>query len=162
MKKAIQNFFNDFKEFVMRGNVIDLAIAVIIGAAFQKIVSSLVDNIISPVLGLFTKMNFDQLKLVIGEGETKVVIGYGSFFTAAINFIIMAFVIFLLLKGMNKLLSLTKKEEPEEEPTAKTCPYCITEINLLATRCPNCTSMLLEETEKAEEAETETRPEIKE
>ncbi len=146
----MKKFFGEFKEFVMRGNVLDLAVAVIIGAAFQNIVTSLTDNIISPILGLFTKMNFDQLVLkftfpdVIGGGEgTQVVIKYGAFITSIINFLIMALIIFLIVKAINKLLSIGKKKQEEEEAaTTKECPYCKSEIAIEATRCPHCTSKL--------------------
>ncbi len=123
----------------MKGNVLDLAVAVIIGAAFQNIVTSLTDNIISPIIGLFTKMNFDQLVLQIPG--TDVVLKYGAFITAVINFLIMAFVIFLLVKSINKVMTLGKKAE-EEKKTTKKCDFCKSEINIEATRCPHCTSKL--------------------
>lgn len=137
----MKKFFGEFKEFIMRGNVLDLAVAVIIGAAFQAIVTSLTDNIISPVIGLFTKMNFDQLTVQIPY--TDVIIKYGAFITAVINFLIMAFVIFLLVKTINKVMTLgKKKEEAVEAATTKDCPYCKSEIAVDATRCPHCTSKL--------------------
>ena len=148
----MKKFFKEFKEFIMRGNVLDLAVAVIIGAAFQDIVTSLTDNIISPVIGLFTQMNFDELTLVIpfidpfnSENVTNVTIKYGAFITSVINFIIMAFVIFLLVKGVNKIMHLGKKKEeekPEEEPRVKECPFCISEIDIRATRCKFCAAEL--------------------
>ncbi len=137
----MKKFFSEFKEFVLRGNVLDLAVAVIIGGAFQGIVKSLTDNIISPIIGIFTKMNFDQLVLKIPN--TDVVIQYGAFITAVINFLIMAFVIFLLVKAINKVMSIgKKKEEVVEEATTKKCEYCKSEIDIEATRCPHCTSKL--------------------
>lgn len=146
----MKKFFKEFKDFVMRGNVLDLSIAVIIGAAFQAIVTSLTDNIISPIIGLFTKMNFDELVLTIPfydpfnpESSTSVVIKYGAFITAVINFLIMAFVIFLLVKGINKLMNLGRKKKKEEEPAepkTKECPFCISEIDIRATRCKFCTA----------------------
>ena len=133
----MRKFLQEFKEFALRGNVMNLAIGVIIGAAFQGVVTSLTDNIISPILGLFTGQNFDNLKLeVLG-----VSLGYGAFITAVINFIIMALVIFLLVRGMNRLASIGKKPT-EEEATTKNCPFCCSEISVKATRCPNCTSQL--------------------
>ena len=129
----MKKFFAEFKSFALRGNVMDLAVGVIIGAAFQGIVTALVDNIISPLIGLFANTNFDSLTLTVGENVT---IKYGAFLTAAINFVIMAFVIFLLVKGLNKLSGIGKKEEA---PTTKKCAYCYTEIHVKATRCPNCT-----------------------
>ena len=134
-------FFTEFKEFILRGNVLDLSVAVIVGGAFQAIVKSLTDNIISPIIGIFTKMNFDQLVLKIPK--TDVVIQYGAFITAVINFLIMAFVIFLLVKGINKVMSIgKKKEEVVEAVTTKKCDYCKSEIDIEATRCPHCTSKL--------------------
>ncbi len=146
----MKKFFGEFKEFIMKGNVLDLAVAVIIGAAFQNIVTSLTDNIISPILGLFTKINFDQLSLKIefpslveGVLGSAVEIKYGAFITAVINFLIMALIIFLLVKGINKIMSIgKKKEEEEEEATTKECPFCKSEIAIEATRCPHCTSIL--------------------
>lgn len=133
----MKKFLNEFKEFIMRGNVLDLAVAVIIGAAFQNIVTSLCDDLISPLLGMLGGMNFDAYSFTV-LGTT---FSYGKFLTAVINFIIMAFVIFLLVKGVNKLTHLRKKEEPAQEaPKTKICPYCKSEIDALATKCPHCTS----------------------
>lgn len=131
----MKKFFSEFKEFVMRGNVLDLAVGVIIGAAFQAIVTSLTSDVISPILGIFGGMNFDQLTLEI-NGAT---ICYGKFITALINFIIMAFIIFLIVKLVNKVMSFGKKPV-EEVPTTKKCPYCLSEIDINATKCPHCTS----------------------
>lgn len=143
----MKKFFSEFKTFIMRGNVLDLAVGVIIGAAFQAIVTSLTTDIISPILGLFGGMNFDQYALTIGD----VSIDYGKFLTAVINFIIMAFVIFLMVKLVNKIMAIGKKpEEPEEpaEPTTKICPFCQSEISIKATKCPHCTSNIPEETKE--------------
>ena len=144
-KEKKNGFVSEFKEFIMRGNVIDLAVGVIIGGAFQAIVSSLVDDIIMPIISLATKgMDFTKLAIQINE-ETQLC--YGNFITAIINFLIMALVIFMLVKGINKVHSIGKKEEaPEEEPapTVKTCPFCKSEIAIDATRCPHCTSELSE------------------
>ena len=131
----MKNFFNEFKKFIMRGNVIDLAVGVIIGAAFQAIVTSLTTDIISPLLGIFGGMNFDQLSFEINGA----VIGYGKFLTAVINFLIMAFVIFLLVKLINKIMTIGKKPV-EEKKTTKTRPFCCSEISIKATKCPHCTS----------------------
>lgn len=140
----MKKFFEEFKTFIMRGNVLDLAVGVIIGAAFQAIVTSLTTDIISPILGLFGGMNFDQYALTIGD----VSIGYGKFLTAVINFIIMAFVIFLIVKLVNKIMGLGKKPEVVEEcePTTKVCPFCQSEISIKAVKCPHCTSDIPEET----------------
>ena len=143
-KDKKNGFVSEFKEFIMRGNVIDLAVGVIIGGAFQAIVSSLVDDIIMPLISLATKdINFSELSIKINESTE---LCYGNFITAVINFLIMAFVIFLLVKGINKVHAIGKKEEPAEEtaPTVKTCPYCKSEIAIEATRCPHCTSELAE------------------
>lgn len=139
----MKKFFNEFKTFALRGNVLDLAVGVIIGGAFQGIVKSLVDDVISPVIGLFAKEDFSNLVFTISDVNIR----YGAFITAVINFIIMAFLIFLLVKGMNKLSSLgTKKvEEPTKEVTTKECPMCCSEISIKAVRCPQCTSILEEQ-----------------
>lgn len=135
----MRKFINEFKEFALRGNVIDLAVGVIIGTAFQRIVNSLVNDIISPAIGMFTKTDFSDKVLNIGN----VSIRYGSFITAVINFLIMAFIIFIFIKAMNKLSFVHNKgKELENEITSKECPFCYTEINIKATRCPNCTSEL--------------------
>jgi len=126
----------EFKEFIMRGNVMDLAVGVIIGGAFGAIVTSLTDDIISPILGIFGGMDFSDLVLDINGAH----IAYGKFITAVINFLIMALIIFLLVKAVNKVMSLGKKKEAEPEPTTKVCPCCFTEIDIRAIRCPHCTS----------------------
>lgn len=137
----LKKFLNEFKEFIMRGNVLDLAVAVLVGAAFQSIVTSLTDNIISPVIGLFTRMNFDQLSVQIPY--TDVIIKYGAFITSVINFLIMALIIFLIVKVINKIMTFgRKKEEQTQEETTKECTYCKSEISIDATRCPHCTSKL--------------------
>ena len=136
----MKKFLNEFKEFIARGNVIDLAVAVIIGGAFQSIVQSLVKDIISPIIGLFANQDFSHLVFTISGVEIK----YGSFITNVINFIIMAFVIFVLVKAINKVSTFAKTEEKEEAPTTKKCPYCLSEIPIEATRCAHCTSKLEE------------------
>ena len=130
----------EFKEFALRGNVLDLAVGVIIGGAFQKLVTSLTTNLISPILGCFTEVDFSGWSLKIGNLNLT----YGAFITDVINFIIMAFIVFLIVKFMNKLSNLGKKEETavKAEPTTKICPHCYSEINIKATRCPCCTSEL--------------------
>ena len=130
----------EFKEFALRGNVLDLAVGVIIGGAFQKLVTSLTANIISPILGCFSKVDFSAWKFTIGN----LTITYGAFITDIINFIIMAFIVFLIVKFMNKLSNIGKHEEPAKpaEPTTKVCPHCFSEINIKASRCPCCTSEL--------------------
>ena len=128
----------EFKEFVMRGNVLDLAVAVIIGGAFGKIISSLVNDILMPLIGLLLgAVNFSELSFTVGAA----VIAWGAFVQAIVDFLFVAFVIFLIVKAANKT---KKKEAPAAppEPTTRDCPYCFTTISIKATRCPNCTSEL--------------------
>lgn len=136
MKKLIE----EFKEFALRGNVIDLAVGVIIGAAFQNIVKSLTDDIISPLIGLVAKTDFKDMAATVFGVSVK----YGSFITAVINFFIMAVVLFALIKLMNRAASIGKKPDAPTAPTTKICPFCKTEIAIDATRCPHCTSVLEE------------------
>lgn len=127
----------EFKEFALRGNVLDLAVGVIIGAAFQNLVTSLTKNIISPIIGCLGEVDFSNWSLDIGNLHLT----YGAFITDIINFLIMAFIVFLLVKFMNKLANLgCTKKEPEK--TTKECPYCFSEININATKCPHCISKL--------------------
>ena len=123
----------DFKAFVMRGNVMDLAVAVIIGGAFGKIVSSLVSDILMPLIGLIIGgIDFSSLAFTVGNAKVT----YGNFINNAIDFIIIAFVIFLMVRAIAKL----EKPAPATAPTTKDCPYCFTAIPIQATRCPHCTS----------------------
>ena len=124
----------EFREFAIRGNVMDLAIAVIIGGAFGKIITSLVNDVLMPLIGLVLGgINFSELAITVGNA----VVRWGAFVQSIIDFIIIAFVIFLLVRAMNRL----KREEPVT-PTTKECPHCFTTIPLKAARCPNCTSQL--------------------
>lgn len=137
----MKKFLEEFKEFATKGDVMNLAVGIIIGGAFQTIVNSLVTDIISPIIGLVANMNFDYLILKIGDVEIK----YGSFITAIINFLIMAFIIFMIMKGMNALTKgvdkmFGDKKNANPAPTTKVCPYCKSEIDINATRCPHCTS----------------------
>lgn len=135
----MRKFMQEFKEFALRGNVMNLAVGVIIGAAFQGVVTSLSENILSPIIGLFAKQDFNTMQVVILGVPLK----YGAFITSVINFLIMAFVVFLMVKLMNKVLSLgEKKPEEAPDPDPRRCPYCRTEIDEAATRCPACTSTL--------------------
>lgn len=156
MKKT-KGFFGEFKTFIMRGNVIDLAVGVIIGGAFQAIVNSLVNDIIMPLIGLITKGSFENLFVAL-DGNTYEtltaaqeaganVLTYGAFISAIINFIIMAFVIFIIVKSINKLNDKVKKPEEEAAPTTKVCPFCKSEIAIDATKCPHCTSSIEEKAE---------------
>jgi large conductance mechanosensitive channel len=141
----------EFKDFIMRGNVLDLAIAVIIGGAFGGIVSSLVNDIIMPPIGLLLgKVNFTDLfinlsgtdypSLADAQAAGAATINYGLFINTIINFLIVALVIFLIVKAANRARKPKKEEAPA--PTSKECPYCFSEINLKAIRCPECTSEL--------------------
>ncbi len=165
MKKP--GWIDEFKKFIMRGNVIDLAVGVIIGGAFQSIVTSVINDLVMPFIGLLTgDVNFvDQFVILrTPEGIDKATLNtleaakaagattfnYGAFITAFINFLIMAFVIFMLVKFINKVTALGKKKEEiieEVAPTTKNCPFCCSEIAIEATRCPHCTS-ILEETKE--------------
>lgn len=125
----------EFKDFTMRGNVMDLAIAVIIGGAFGKIIASLVNDVLMPVIGLLLGgINFSESSFKVKDA----VVHYGAFIQSIVDFVIVAFVIFLLARAMNNL----KKPAPAAEPTIKECPYCDTAISVKAKRCPNCTSQL--------------------
>lgn len=134
----------EFREFISRGNVIDLAVGVVVGGAFGKIVSSLVDDIIMPLIGIILGgINFTDLKYVItpadeAKGVAESAIKYGNFIQMIVNFLIISFCIFLVIKVFNKF-----KKQPEAEPeTTKVCPHCKSKINIDATRCPHCTSQL--------------------
>lgn len=151
----------EFKDFATKGNIMDMAIGVIIGGAFQKIVTSLVNDIIMPAIAIFTgKVDFSELVLTIGNSSIK----YGSFITTIVDFLIIAFSIFIAIRTFNKLNDKTKenlekitknskrskknkkeeviKKEKIEEPTTKVCPFCFSEINYKATKCPHCISDL--------------------
>jgi large conductance mechanosensitive channel len=147
--------FKEFKEFAMRGNVVDMAVGIIIGAAFGSIVKSLVDDVIMPPIGLLLgNVDFSNLFLVIKQGSVAgtfatvaeaqkagaITINYGIFINTVISFLIVAFAVFLLIKGIN---SLKRKEEaPPQEPTTKECPRCFSVIPIKASRCGFCTSEL--------------------
>lgn len=163
----MKKFFSEFKDFIMRGNVVDLAVAVIVGGAFQAIVNSFINDLVMPFIGFFTGgINFaDQfIVLKVPEGVELATVeaaktaadatalgatvwAYGAFITAVINFVVMAFVVFLLVKAINKAQSIGKKKE-EEAPKTKKCPFCCSEIDIKATRCPHCTSEVPEEKEE--------------
>jgi len=154
--------WKEFKEFALKGNIMDLAVGVIIGGAFQSIVKSLVDDIIMPTIAIFTgRVDYSELTLTIGQSSIK----YGAFLTAIINFLIIAMSIFLFIRYLSKLnkkLEQIKEEElkklekkgkfrrrktdivpePAPEPTTKVCPYCYTEIHIKASKCPHCISEL--------------------
>ncbi|MEP7137430.1 MAG: large conductance mechanosensitive channel protein MscL [Chloroflexota bacterium] len=125
----------EFKDFALRGNVMDLAVAVIIGGAFGKIITSLVNDVLFPLIGLILGgINLAEKALTVGSAVVK----WGAFVQTIIDFTIIAFVIFLIVRTMNRM----KKIEPTAEPTTKECPYCFTTISIQAKRCPHCTSQL--------------------
>lgn len=153
--------FKEFKEFIARGNIMDLAVGVVIGGAFQKIINSLVNDIIMPTISILTnKVDFSDMMFTVGGASIK----YGNFITAIINFLIIAFSVFLVVTYLNKInkkmeklkaeqlekintkLGKNKKskENVAQEPTTKECPHCFSEINIKATRCPHCTAKLTE------------------
>lgn len=136
----MKSFIKEFKEFISKGNVMDMAVGVIIGGAFTAIVTSLVNDIIMPVLSLLTGgLDFAELCIKLGEGEEAASLNYGAFIAAIINFLLIALVIFIIIKAMNKM-PIKKKEEPA--PTTKECPYCHEVISIKATKCPHCISEL--------------------
>ncbi|MBR2152027.1 MAG: large conductance mechanosensitive channel protein MscL [Clostridia bacterium] len=162
MANKQSKFLKEFRDFAMKGNVIDLAVGVIIGGAFQTIIKSVVSDLINPLIGLLFKSDYSGLYIPLFSDEAGKAAGfvdgmplaevteklglpvfaYGNFISNVINFIIMAFVIFLMVKLINKLSNIKfKKEEEvvEEAPTTKECPYCFSEIDIRATRCPHCT-----------------------
>lgn len=138
LSNTMKKFLKEFKDFAMQGNVMDLAVGIIIGAAFTAIVTSLVDDILSPIIGLLVQVNFSDLTISFGGVTLK----YGAFIMAVINFVIVAFALFLIIKALNKASSINKKNAQEELPTTKECPFCKSQIHIDATRCPNCTSKL--------------------
>ena len=142
--KKVNGFVGEFKKFIMRGNVMDMAVGVIVGGAFTSIVNSLNQDILTPLLALFGGIDFTYLTLKMGEAEDAPILKYGSFITAILNFLITALVIFCLIKLINVICyKLSKKEaEAPKAPTTKECPYCKSAIAIAATRCPHCTSQL--------------------
>ena len=134
----MKGFAEEFKEFIAKGNVMDMAVGVIIGGAFGKIVSSLVENILMPLIGiLIGGVNFSDLSVKVGTAEVK----YGIFLQSVFDFLIISLVIFIMVKQITKVTNMFKEEETEE-PTEKTCPFCKSKIAIDATRCPHCTSEL--------------------
>ncbi len=129
----------EFKEFALRGNVIDLAVGVIIGGAFGKIVSSLVGDILMPLIGLLTGgINLSGLEFTVGEAAVR----YGAFLQAVVDFLTVAFAIFFFVRAFNRLRARPEPAPAPAEPTTKECPYCFSTIPIKATRCPYCTSTL--------------------
>lgn len=142
-----KGFFGEFKKFITRGNVMDMAVGVIVGGAFTAIVTSLNTDILTPILGIFGGTDFTALQVKLGSGKDAPVLMYGNFITAVINFLITAFVIFLLIKTINTISDRLSKKEEAAAPTTKDCPFCKSKIAIEAVRCPHCTSHLEEEEE---------------
>ena len=151
----------EFKEFAIKGNMLDMAVGVIIGGAFSSLVTALVNSVIMPLLSVFTgKLDFSQLFIAMdgkayatladAEAAGASVVAYGSFISQVLNFLIMAFVVFLFVKTINRMREHGKKEEAPAAPTVKKCPYCLAEIPVAATRCAHCTSELPDESAAAE------------
>lgn len=132
----MKKFFAEFRTFISRGNVIDMAIGVLIGASFKAIIDSFMNDIISPILGLIVKTNFSNLVFTIND----VTVAYGSFITAILNFLLTAFVLFLVVRMSNRARALKDRKKQPAPVKVKTCPYCQSEISIKATRCPHCTS----------------------
>jgi large conductance mechanosensitive channel len=148
----------EFKEFALRGNVVDMAVGIIVGAAFGSIATSLVNDVIMPPIGLLLgRIDFSDMHVLLKQGDPvgpyaslqsaqeagAVTINYGAFITTVLSFLIVAFVVFLLVKGINNLRR--EEEAPPPEPTTKECPYCLSSVPLGATRCPYCTSDLADD-----------------
>lgn len=143
----MKKFLKEFKSFALKGSMIDLAVGMIIGSAFTGIVNSLVNDIVMPTLSLITgRIDFNDLKIVLSTGENASSINYGSFITQVVNFLIVALVIYMVVKWINRLRDLVKKKDEKPAapaaPTEKECPFCKSKILVLATRCPHCTSIL--------------------
>ena len=149
--------FKEFKAFIMRGNVVDMAVGIVIGASFAGIVKSLVDDVLMPPIGLLLgRVDFSNLYLTLREGLTPgpyaalaeakragaVTMNLGLFANAVINFIIVALAIFLVVRGMNRLQALREAKQPEAAPSTRECPFCASTISIKAVRCPQCTSEL--------------------
>jgi len=147
----------EFRDFAVKGNMLDMAVGMIIGAAFKDIVNSVVNDLVMPVVSLFTgKIDFSNMFIALDGNEyaslaaaqeaAAPTLNYGLFITQVINFVILAFVIFMMVKWVNKVRTSVepKKEEAPAEPTEKTCPFCQSKISIKATRCPHCTSELTE------------------
>lgn len=141
MKKPKIKLLDEFKEFINRGNVMDLAVAVVMGAAFTAIITSVANDLITPLISLLTNgIDFSTLEFTVGEGENSAAFKYGSLLQAILNFLIVAVVVFLMIKVLNAVA----RSKPVEESTTS-CPYCKSTIDKDAVRCPNCTTILKED-----------------
>lgn len=139
----MKKFIKEFKDFALKGNVMDLAVGVIIGAAFQSIVTALTEDFITPLISALTGKTGEDGGVIIGGTFTfrGAVFNYGDFLSSIVNFVLMALILFFMIKGVNRLMSVGKKKE-DAPVTTKICPYCKSEIDKDATRCPHCTSQL--------------------
>ena len=138
----MKKFIEEFKAFALRGNMMDMAVGVIIGGGFTGIVTSLTDNFINPILNLVTRAEMYTLRDLVRFAS--------RFASDLLNFLILAFVLFCLIKGINKIMALGQKKQEPAAPSTKKCPYCLSDIPVQATRCPHCTSVLPEKTESTE------------
>lgn len=140
----MKKLFEEFKKFISKGNVIDMAVGVIIGGAFTAIVNSVVSDLFMPIISLITGgAGYEEWMVTIGEGEGAANFRFGAFFAAVINFLVIAIVVFCFVKMVNKLRDkMPKKEETDESPAEKECSFCLSKIPYAATRCPHCTSHL--------------------
>ena len=136
--KGIKKFLEEFKAFAMRGNVLDMAVGVVVGGAFTAIVTALVEDVINPVIGLFFKADFSSVVIDLGGSSIKI----GEFVNSIINFLIVAFVLFVVIKAINSLHKKPEAPAAPAEPTTKVCPFCQSDIAIKAVRCPHCTSKL--------------------
>ena len=136
--KGVKKFLEEFKAFAMRGNVLDMAVGVVVGGAFTAIVTALVEDVINPVIGLFFKADFSSVVIDLGGSSIKI----GEFVNSIINFLIVAFVLFVVIKAINSLHKKPEAPAAPAEPTTKVCPFCQSEIAIKAVRCPHCTSKL--------------------
>lgn len=156
----LRNFISEFKRFAVRGNAVDMAVGIVIGAAFTKVVDSLVKDVLMPPLGIVLgKIDFSNLFLVLKAGSVPppynslreaqnagaAVLNFGGFLNAAVSFVIVAFAVFMLIKLMNALRSAYGEETEAKLPAVKTCPFCLSEIPEKAVKCPNCTADLPDE-----------------
>ena len=136
--KGIKKFLEEFKAFAMRGNVLDMAVGVVVGGAFTAIVTALVEDVINPVIGLFFKADFSSVVIDLGGSSIKI----GEFVNSIINFLIVAFLLFVVIKAINSVHKKPEAPAAPAEPTTKVCPFCQSEIAIKAVRCPHCTSKL--------------------
>ncbi len=137
----MKGFVNEFKTFILRGNVVDLAVGIIIGSAFTSIVNSLVNDVIMPLISVLTGgISFEAWNIVIGTGEDAPVVALGTFVAAILNFVIVALVIFLIVKAINEARKISEKKKEEEAPSTKDCPFCFSTIPIKATKCSCCTA----------------------